>query len=230
MNPLIFIVEDDLKLARMVEDFLDSRGFRTITETDGVRAIERIVQEKPDLVILDVMLPSVDGLTVCRRIRSAKVDCPVLMLTARSGDLDEIEGLEDGADDYVRKPARPRVLLARIQALLRRHSSSSEATSGILRLGRLIIDPASRVASLDRQELTLSTSEFELLHYLAKRAGTTVSREDIYRDLRGIEYDGMERSVDLRISRLRQKLLDTGERPKVIKSIRGVGYQIVEIV
>ncbi|MEM9190005.1 MAG: response regulator transcription factor [Myxococcota bacterium] len=230
-QPLIFIVEDDERLAHMIADFLRDHGFRTAMEDNGERAIARIINEAPDLVILDVMLPSADGFTVCRRVRFGRFERPILMLTARSEDIDEVESLEDGADDYVRKPVRPRVLLARIRALLRRRHSNAGAPAGsAIRLGRLEVDPGSRSASLNARDLVLTGAEFDLLLYLARHAGVSVSRESIYKDLRGIEYDGFDRSIDLRISRLRKKLGDTGPTPSIIKSVRGVGYLLVETV
>ncbi|MEM9067440.1 MAG: response regulator transcription factor [Myxococcota bacterium] len=224
----ILVVEDDERLAEMVASFLSDHDFRTTIEGDGGRAVTRILHEEPDLVVLDVMLPAVDGFTICRRVRAGGYAKPILMLTARSADIDEVEGLEDGADDYVRKPVRPRVLLARINALLRR--KEAHAPSARVDLGRLVIDPRSRVATLDQQGLVLTDGEFELLLYLARRAGTIVSRDEIYRELRGIEYDGMDRSVDLRISRIRRKLNDTGGTPSIIRSVRGVGYLLAEVV
>ncbi|MEM6955349.1 MAG: response regulator transcription factor [Myxococcota bacterium] len=222
-QPTIMVVEDDERLAGMVAGFLADHHFRTAVEEDGARAVARILDEQPDLVVLDVMLPSLDGFTICRRVRSAGFSKPILMLTARSADIDEVAGLEDGADDYVRKPVRPRVLLARVNALLRRR----ENAPGRLARGRLVVDPRTRACTCDGKSVELTDGEFDLLHYLMVRAGSTVSRDELYRELRGIEYDGIDRSVDLRVSRIRRKLGPDG--PSMIRAVRGVGYLFAEI-
>ncbi|HMA91289.1 MAG TPA: response regulator transcription factor [Polyangiaceae bacterium] len=227
---MILLVEDDQKLAAVVTEFLEGRGFQVAHESNGFQAAARIVAERPDLVILDLLLPGLSGIEVCRRTRS-EYPGPILMLTALGDEGDEVAGLEVGADDYLAKPVRPRVLLARVQALLRRtttHPLASASDRGaeleLIDLGKLRIDRDARVAYLSEQLLGLTTSEFELLDYLARRAGQVVSREQICRDLRGIEWDGLDRSIDIRVTRLRRKLGDCGKSPKVIKSIRGEGY------
>ncbi|MFC1642824.1 response regulator [Myxococcota bacterium] len=227
---MILLVEDDQKLAAVVIEFLKGKGFHVAHEANGFRAAERILTEQPDLVILDLLLPGLSGLDVCRRVRSGYPG-PILMLTALGDEVDEVAGLEVGADDYLAKPVRPRVLLARIQALLRRTpayapSSAREKTVEfeLVDLGNLRIDKAARTAHLGPHGLELTTTEFELLEYLARRAGQVVSREQICLDLRGVAWDGLDRSIDIRITRLRRKLGDCGKNPKVIKSIRGEGY------
>jgi two-component system response regulator RstA len=226
---MILLVEDDQKLAAVVIEFLEGKGFQLAHESNGFKAARRIVSEQPDLVILDLLLPGLNGIEVCRQTRSEYLG-PILMLTALSQEGDEVAGLEVGADDYLAKPVRPRVLLARIQALLRRtsHQPISAADRSteleLLGLGKLEIDRSTRAAYLGRQLLELTASEFELLEYLERRAGQVVSREEICRDLRGVEWDGLDRSIDLRVTRLRRKLGDGGKHPKLIKSIRGEGY------
>lgn len=227
---MILLVEDDQKLAAVVTEFLEGRGFQVAHESNGFQAAKRIVAEQPDLVILDLLLPGLNGIEVCRHTRS-EYPGPILMLTALGDEGDEVAGLEVGADDYLAKPVRPRVLLARVQALLRRTMSNQPLSTTdrsmeleLLGLGKLKIDRSARAAYLDQQLLELTTSEFELLEYLARRAGQVVSREQICRDLRGIEWDGLDRSIDIRVTRLRRKLGDGGRHPKVIKSIRGEGY------
>jgi len=221
----ILIVEDDAKLALLVQEYLQSNGFEVIIEPRGDRAPDRILTERPDLVILDLMLPGLDGLQVCREVRP-RFPNPILMLTARGEEVDEVVGLELGADDYLAKPVRPRLLLARINALLRRLPQPAHGEGAII-LGALTIEPANRRATLAGQELDLTTAEFDLLLYLARRAGEAVTREEIYRDLRGIEWDGLDRSIDLRVARLRRKLGDDGRNPQQIKSVRGTGYVLV---
>ena len=228
------LIEDDLKLADLVKEFLESNGFKVAIEPRGDKAPQRILTEQPDLVILDLMLPGLDGLSVCRKVRPF-FKKPILMLTARSEEVDEVVGLEVGADDYLAKPVRPRLLLARINTLLRRTLEKSLSANEKARgddaemryeLGVLVIDVPSRVVNLGGKEIELTTAEFELLLYLAKNSGRTVTREDIYQDLRGMEWDGLDRSIDLRVVRLRRKLGDDGKNPKLIKSVRGAGYML----
>ena len=225
----ILIVEDDQRLAELTRDYLQGNGLVVSIEADGARAAARILQEQPDLVILDLMLPGEDGLSICRKIRG-QYDGPVLMLTARTDDMDQVLGLEMGADDYVCKPVRPRVLLARIRALLRRHEGNAdEAASERRRLqfGRLIIDSAMREAWLGEQAIELTSAEFDLLWLLAANAGRILSREEIFNALRGIEYDGQDRSIDVRISRIRPKIGDDPVHPRLIKTVRSKGYLFV---
>lgn len=228
----ILIVEDDEKLAQLVREFLESNGYEVLLEGRGDRAVSRILGDHPDLVLLDLMLPGKDGLSICREVRE-RYDGVILMLTARGDEVDEVVGLELGADDYVAKPVRPRVLLARIKSLLRRSERSHGATpedSGEsdaaqrLSVGALQIDARTRSASLEGRALQLTTAEFDLLWFLTERAGEVVSREAIYVELRGIEYDGLDRSIDLRVARLRRKLGDDAKQPQLIKSVRGAGY------
>jgi two-component system response regulator RstA len=229
----ILLVEDDQKLVNVVREFLVGKGFAVMHEPDGHHAVRRIVDENPDLIILDLMLPGLSGLDVCRRVRP-RYNGPILMLTALQDEVDEVVGLEVGADDYLAKPVRPRLLLARIGALLRRSRDrvpqprdAAAAEPEPIVLGGMTIDPTAREAHLDGQRLDLTTTEFELLHYLATRAGQIVSREQICRELRGSEWDGLDRSIDIRITRLRRKLGDSGKNPELIKSVRGEGYMLV---
>ncbi len=223
----ILLVEDDVRLAQLVKEYLEaSDALEVSIEGRGDRAVERIVAEQPDLVILDVMLPGMDGLTVCKRVRDRYAG-PILMLTALGDEVDEVVGLELGADDYVAKPASPRKVLARVRTLLRRVPVASEASSGpggVLTVGELVVDPGRRAVSVAGREVELTTAEFDLLHLLARHAGQTLEREAIYRELRGIEWDGLDRSIDLRVLRLRKKLGDDAAHPRFIKSVRGVGY------
>jgi len=229
----ILLVEDDLKLARVVCEFLTSKGFEVRHEATGAAVIKRVSAEPPDLIVLDVLLPVVDGLEICRVLRPT-YSGPIIMLTALGDEVDEILGLELGADDYLAKPVRPRVLLARIHALLRRSRTRSSAPSyppsldsQPIAVGTLYVDPTTREARFDDRQLQLTTAEFGLLYYLAQRAGHVVDRESISRDLRGIEWDGLDRTIDIRITRLRRKLGDHGKNPGVIKSVRGQGYILV---
>lgn len=219
----VLLVEDDRTLAELVADFLRQHGFDVAHEGRGDRAAERIERDPPAVVVLDVMLPGLDGLSVCRRVRPSYRGS-ILLLTARGEEIDEVLGLELGADDYIPKPVRPRVLLARIQALLRRHAP--KAPSRRISAGRVVIDAGERKVLVDGVVVELSTAEFELLWVLAERAGVVVERDELYRLVRGIDWDGLDRSVDLRVSRLRKKLGDEEKPHRVIKSVRGTGYQL----
>ena len=226
--PKILIVEDDERLATLTQDYLRKNGLDVAIETDGNRAIRRIVSEQPDMVVLDVMLPGSDGLTVCREVRS-QFHNPILMLTARTDDMDQVLGLEMGADDYVAKPVQPRVLLARIRALLRRSETTpSDEVPQRLEFGDLIIDNGGRSVTLNDELVDFTSAEYDLLWLLASNAGRILSREDIFERLRGIEYDGQDRSIDVRISRIRPKIGDDPENPKRIKTVRSKGYLFVK--
>ncbi len=226
-TPRILVVEDDARLAELVREYLEGAGYEARVETRGDRAVTRIPEEQPDLVVLDLMLPGLDGLEVLRRVRG-RYHGSVLILTARGEEIDEVVGLELGADDYMAKPVRPRLLLARVGNLLRRHRERGERGApeppGRLELGSLVIDPAARTVAVAGRPVELTTAEFDLLWLLATHAGQVLTREQIYGDLRGIAYDGLDRSIDLRVARLRKKLGDDGKQPQHIKSVRGVGY------
>lgn len=232
-NWRILIVEDDERLAALTKDYLESNGLVVSVEGDGSRAIERIKSEQPDLVVLDLMLPGEDGLAVCRIVRP-HYKGPILMLTARTEDLDQVLGLEMGADDYVAKPVRPRVLLARIRALLRRVSDGVEefdeevASSSRLTFGNLVVDSSMREAWLEGESIDLTSAEFDLLWLLSSNAGRVLTREEIFNQLRGIEYDGQDRSIDVRVSRIRPKVGDDPMNPKRIKTVRSKGYLFVK--
>lgn len=231
----ILIVEDDERLALLTQEYLQKNGLSVAIESDGRNAISRIIAEQPSLVILDLMLPGADGFTVCRSVRN-QYKGSILMLTARGDDVDQILGLEIGADDYVVKPAKPRVLLARIQSLLRRSSQQlstsfdSPKEEFNLDFGPLRIDSSRREAWLLEEGLELTSAEFDLLWLLASNAGRILSREEIFSELRGIEYDGQDRSVDVRISRIRSKIGDDPIHPRRIKTIRSKGYLFVKEV
>ncbi len=224
----ILIVEDDQRLAELTQEYLQSNGLQVAIESDGARAAARILKEQPDMVVLDLMLPGEDGLSICRKVRGQFAG-PILMLTARTDDMDEVLGLEMGADDYVCKPVRPRVLLARIRALLRRSEGGEAPVENQRRLefGPLVIDSAMREAWLRGASVELTSAEFDLLWLLAANAGRILSREEIFTALRGIEYDGQDRSIDVRISRIRPKIGDDPMHPRLIKTVRSKGYLFV---
>ena len=208
----------------MVADFLSPYGFDVSIEGRGDTAARRILDENPDVVILDVNLPGLDGYSVCRSVRSSYQGA-IIMLTARGEEVDEVMGLEVGADDYMAKPVRPRALLARLRTHLRRATPTEHtAPDEPIRVGSLVVDASRRSVAIDGAALDLTTAEFDLLHLLAQNAGRPLSRNDIYQHIHGMKYDGIDRSIDLRISRLRRKLGDDPAKPQRIKSVRGVGY------
>ena len=221
----VLLVEDDPDLASMVAEFLRGNGFDVAIEARGDSAVDRILSDKPDAVILDINLPGKEGFEVCREVRS-EYKGPILILTARGDEVDEVIGLELGADDYMSKPVRPRVLLARLRSHLRKAPTDVE-DSGVISVGDLSIDSGRRHCEIAGKEIDLTTAEFDLLWNLAKNVGEVVSRESIYMELVGIPYDGIDRSIDLRVSRLRKRLGDDPANPTRIKSVRGVGYILV---
>jgi two-component system response regulator RstA len=224
----VLIVEDDQRLAELTRDYLENNGLRVSLEGDGARAAQRIIDERPDLVILDLMLPGEDGLSICRKVRS-RYDGPILMLTARTDDSDQIQGLDMGADDYVGKPVHPRVLLARIHALLRRSEAPEVPVPEQHRLefGALVVDNTLREAWLNEQSVELTSAEFDLLWLLVANAGRILSREEIFTALRGVGYDGQDRSIDVRISKIRPRIGDDPDHPRLIKTVRNKGYLFV---
>jgi two-component system OmpR family response regulator/two-component system response regulator RstA len=230
MKTRILLVEDDDRLAKLTAEYLQKNDFDVAIEARGDTAEARILADDPDLVILDIMLPGKDGFEVCRSVR-ARYKGVILMLTARDEDLDQILGLELGADDYLAKPVQPRLLLARIKALLRRmpgppgaddHDQGDEPKE--LAFGNFHISQATRSTHLGDEAIDLTTAEFDLLWLLALHAGNILSRDDLLQQLRGIGFDGLDRSIDARISRLRRKLGDDPENPTRIKTVRGKGY------
>lgn len=208
----------------MVADFLAPHGFEVSIEGRGDKAVMRIQDDNPDAVVLDVNLPGLDGLSVCKAVRT-QYRGPIIMLTARGEEMDEVLGLEAGADDYLAKPMRPRALLARLQMHLRR-ATPEEQASGPVVVGSLVVDAGRRVVELGGAAIDLTTAEFDLLLLLARHAGQPLSRNDIHLQIHGMKYDGLDRSIDLRISRLRKKLGDDSGNPQRIKSVRGVGYML----
>ncbi len=221
----ILLVEDDERLASLTQTYLQQNGLHVAVEKRGDTAISRFEQLQPRMVILDLMLPGLDGIEVCKQLRRQFAG-PILMLTAKGNDIDQVMGLETGADDYVVKPADPMVLLARVRALLRRADEQlgDTASSQEIQLGALRVDASSHSVWLHGQEVELSTQEFALLWELARSAGTILSRDELFKRIRGIDYDGLDRSIDVRISKIRKKLGDDTGNPHKIKTVWGKGY------
>lgn len=223
-NLSIVLIEDDMELNRMMSEFLRDEGYLVKSVFNGDEAVNAITTEVPDLVILDLMLPGIDGIEICRRIRKEFFN-PVIMLTAKDDDMVEVASLQQGVDNYLKKPIRPHVLLAHVQAALRRSSASPvHMDSSSLVVQDIRVDRDSLRVMQGEEQMDLTTGEFELLVVLMENAGTPVSRDKLFKMTRGIEYDGLDRSIDLRISTLRRKLKDESPPYRYIKTIRGKGY------
>lgn len=239
MNEKILIIEDDQRLAELVCAYLQRQEYQVTIHERGDTAETAIMQQRPDIVILDVMLPGKSGLDICRDI-SAHYHGLILIMTASEDEIDEIIGLELGADGFISKPVEPRRLLAHIRALLRRKEAEAPVyprpaevaamTSPAHKrvFGRLVIDSENRMVILGRQVVDFTTAEFDLLWLLASNAGQILSRNDILNALRGIEFDGLDRSIDARISRLRRRLGDDPDNPHYIKTVRAKGYLFLQ--
>jgi len=219
----ILLVEDDVRLASLIQQFLQSNNFKVTVLHSGEQAPAFILSKQPDVVILDIMLPKLDGFSICRRIRQ-QFSNPILFLTAKDSDLDHVIGLEIGADDYIIKPVVPHVLLARINMVLRRTQKSKTTEQDSIQIGQLNIDKKSRQVHLNKEYIELTSHEFELLWLLANNPDEPQSRDFIHQEMIGREYDGFDRSVDVRVSRLRKKLADDTEKPYKILTIWGKGY------
>lgn len=217
----ILVVEDDPSLAAWIADYLTDNDFEVTVASHGDAAVELIKSERPDLVVLDLMLPRRNGFSVCREVRGY-YSHPILIITAGTDETDEVIGLELGADDYLCKPLKPRVLLARIHVLLRRGAGTGQLSSRTF--GALRIDATAKAVFFGEQEISVSVNEFEVLWLLASRAGEVVSRGELLASLRGFDYDGFDRSMDIRISRLRRKLEGLALQEATIKTVRGKGY------
>jgi DNA-binding response OmpR family regulator len=223
----IVLVEDDHELARMIQAFLRGEGFDVLWADNGLQGAELILEEQPDIVVLDIMLPGIDGVEVCRRIRDSFIN-PVLMLTAKDDDLSEVASLNTGADGYLNKPVRPHVLLAHIKSLLRRNQAGmTRLDKNIVQVQNLLINMKTYTIKKDETDVILTSGEFELLAILVRSNGVPVSRDALYQQLRGIEYDGIDRSIDLRVSSLRKKLDDDVPPYRYIKTVRSKGYLLV---
>jgi two-component system, OmpR family, phosphate regulon response regulator OmpR len=221
----ILLIEDDARLAAMVGEYLGQAGFRVTTAGSGTEGLARIGREAFDALILDLMLPDMDGLAVCRTVRS-EADLPILMLTARGDAMDRVVGLEMGADDYLPKPFEPRELLARLRAILRRRHGAAPAD--VLRFGRLEIDRGAREARLDGVPRALTSYQFAILLALATHAGRVMSRDTLMDHLKGEALDAFDRSIDVHVSRIRAAIEDDPKKPRRIITVRGAGYVLAK--
>lgn len=223
----LLMIDDDRELVALMDEYLSREGFELMAAHDGPSGLAAATARAPDLVILDLMLPGLDGLEVCRRLRSSS-QVPILMLTARGDETDRIVGLEIGADDYLPKPFNPRELLARIRAILRRLAGPTMALgeSAALTVGPLLIDPGARSVTAHGRSVELTSAEFDLLLTLAESAGRVLSREQILERLHGPGWAAYDRSIDVHVSRLRHKIERRPKRPELLKTVRGAGYQL----
>jgi DNA-binding response OmpR family regulator len=217
----ILLIDDDSRLAAMVSEYLAGAGYRVATAASGETGLERLAKEPYDALVLDLSLPDIDGLEVCRRLR-ARSDVPVLMLTARGDAMDRIVGLELGADDYLPKPFEPRELLARLKAILRRGKRA--AKDPVLSFGRLEIDRGARAVRVAGKEKPLTSFQFALLVALAENAGRVLSRDGLMDLIRGQKLDAFDRSIDVHVSRIRAAIEDDPKKPRRIITVRGAGY------
>ena len=223
-NELILLVDDEASIIQLSRMYLEREGFRTESVSDGESALSAVDRLRPALVVLDVMLPKLDGFEVCRRLRSSETDTAILMLTARDEDIDKILGLELGADDYLTKPFNPRELVARVKAILRRGEHKDVDAPKPTHIGDLLIDPARREVRLNDRTLDLRTQEFDLLLALAEHRGLVLSREQILQKAWGFDFYGQTRTVDVHVAHLRKKM--DGSSVK-IETVTGVGYKLV---
>lgn len=226
-NPQLLMIEDDARLAAMVVEYLTRSGFSVAHALDGESGLAALQDKPVELVILDLMLPDIDGLEVCRRIRAQPSELarvPVLMLTAKGDPMDRIVGLELGADDYLPKPFEPRELLARIRAVLRRRQPGAAPEHKLLRFGTLEIDRDARIVAVGGQPCELTSYQFDLLVTLAERAGRVLTREQIMEAVRGRELEAFDRSIDVHIGRIRAAIEQDVKNPRRILTVRGVGY------
>ena len=224
-NELILLVDDEPSIVQLARMYLEREGFRTESASDGESALDKVARQQPALMVLDVMLPKLDGFEVCRRVRASQNATAILMLTARDEDIDKILGLELGADDYLTKPFNPRELVARVKAILRRGERSTKSNnSSPIHLGDLTIDPASREVRLASHDLNLRTQEFDLLLTLAEHRGLVLSREQLLQKAWGFDFYGQTRTVDVHVAHLRKKLEESSVK---IETVTGVGYKLI---
>lgn len=223
-SELILLVDDEPSITQLARMYLEREGFRVLDAGDGEAALEVVTKQKPALMVLDVMLPKLDGLEVCRKLRAEKNPVLILMLTARDEDIDKILGLELGADDYLTKPFNPRELVARVKAILRRGEGKAPMGAKPIHLGDLTIDPASREVHLGARTLDLRTQEFDLLITLAEHRGLVLSREQLLQLAWGFDFYGQTRTVDVHIAHLRKKLEGGSVQ---IETVTGIGYKLI---
>ncbi|MCX7569482.1 response regulator transcription factor [Tumebacillus sp. DT12] len=228
MAQRVFVVDDEESISKLVEYNLQQAGFDVVTVDTGTKAYEMLQDvPRPDLIVLDLMLPGIGGMELCQRLRREGVTTPIIMLTAKDDEVDRILGLEMGADDYVTKPFSPRELVARVKAVLRRANDEGGPEEGVYHCGEIMLDVNRYEVTIRKERVDLTPREFELLHYLAKNTGLVMSRDHLLDKVWGYEFAGDTRIVDVHISHLRDKLERDPKQPEYIKTVRGVGYKLV---
>lgn len=222
--PKVLIVDDEPNIVQLAKLYLERDNFQVTAVGDGLQALDTIREEQPDLVVLDVMLPRLDGFEICRQLRAEDNQVPIIMVTARDEDIDKILGLELGADDYLTKPFNPRELVARVRAVLRRGTAKEASPQSKLQIADLEIDLAGREVSINEEIIKLRTQEFEVLKVLAQNKGIVLSREQLLSKAWGYDFYGQTRTVDVHIAQIRRKLADSQMK---IETVTGIGYKLV---
>lgn len=230
MSQKILIVDDEKPIVTLLKYNLEKAGFTTDEAYDGIEGVNKGETNQYDLIILDLMLPGLDGIEVCKQLRQNKIETPILMLTAKDEEFDKVLGLELGADDYLTKPFSPKEVIARIKAILRRSKQSSESSFSKLVIGDLIIFPERYEAEMNGEVIAFTRKEFELLYFLAKNKGKVISRDQLLSGVWDYDFVGDTRIVDVHISHLRDKVEPDTKKPRYIKTIRGLGYKLEEPV
>ncbi|AVQ99603.1 Alkaline phosphatase synthesis transcriptional regulatory protein PhoP [Oceanobacillus picturae] len=228
MKQNILIVDDEKSIVTLLNFNIEKAGFQTDVAYDGAEAIKKAEANDYDLIILDLMLPEMDGMEVCKYLRNNKIDTPILMLTAKDEEFDKVLGLELGADDYLTKPFSPKEVIARMKAILRRSNKVSKSTYSSLKIGELIVYPERYEAEIADRVITFTRKEFELLHYLANNKGKVISRDQLLSGVWDYDFVGDTRIVDVHVSHLRDKIEPDTKKPKYIKTVRGLGYKLEE--
>nr|WP_239565532.1 response regulator transcription factor [Brevibacillus fulvus] len=224
------VVDDEVSIVKLLQFNLEKAGFDVVTAYDGLQALEMAHTEQPDFMILDLMLPKLDGMDVCKTLRQERNNTPILILTAKDDELDKILGLELGADDYLTKPFSPREVIARVKAIMRRSQTTKDAVSGkdevVLRFGDIAIYPEKYEVYRKAEKVELTPKEFELLHYLASHQGRVLTRDQLLNAVWNYDFIGDSRIVDVHVSHLREKLEEDTKSPRYIKTVRGLGYKL----
>lgn len=229
MGQSVLIVDDEKSIVTLLNFNLKEAGFRTDYAYDGSDAVEKAIQNNYDLIILDLMLPKMDGMEVCGYLRTRNVQTPILMLTAKDEESDKILGLESGADDYLTKPFSPKEVIARVRAILRRTNKTAPTHFTTLQIGNLVIFPERYEAEIQQQTITFTRKEFELLYYLARHKGKVISRDQLLSEVWDYAFAGDSRIVDVHISHVRDKIESHPKKPQYIKTVRGLGYKMEDI-
>ncbi|WP_153123980.1 response regulator transcription factor [Peribacillus tepidiphilus] len=234
MSKKVLVVDDEQSIVTLLKYNLEQAGFEVLTASDGEEGKTIAIEERPDLIVLDLMLPKLDGIEVCKLLRQQKIMVPILMLTAKDDEFDKVLGLELGADDYMTKPFSPREVVARVKAILRRSSFSQEHSDiavddgEFIKVGKLKVYPERYEAFFHEEKLELTPKEFELLVYLTKHKGRVLTRDQLLSSVWNYDFAGDTRIVDVHISHLREKIEEDTKKPKYIKTIRGLGYKFEE--